>query len=128
MLMLAGLPGCASDQVTSEESSCSPVGQGFLSALKQAGWVVKDLQGQVIASDQIEVQRVWQGTRCRTTVKNIGKSTLRRASVILFDLEQHGLPADSPVYGEGFQMLYQNGGTLGQREAIGNNSPRAQPA
>jgi len=122
VLTLAGLLGCACDRITSAGFDFSPAGQGFLSTLKQADWVVEDLQGQAIASDQVEVQRVWQGTRCVTTVTNTGQSTLRPASVILFDLEQHGLPAETPVYGEGFQMLYQNGGTLGQREAIGNNS------
>lgn len=121
-LALAGLLGCTRDPLALAGAEFSATGRGFLSALQQADWVVEDLQGQVIAADQIELQREWQGNRYVTTVTNTGTSTLRPASIILFELTEHGLSPDTPVYGEGFQMLYQNGGTLGQREAIGNNS------
>ncbi|MBI9020026.1 MAG: alpha-galactosidase [Verrucomicrobia bacterium] len=54
-----------------------------------------------------------------STLKNISTETLRPLNIILFNLKQHGLSPDSPIYGEGFQMLYQSGGTLAKREDIG---------
>ena len=114
------LGGCQAPE--SSASFHSEEGQRFLAVLKESGWVVEDLQGKVISDDLVQVERVWDGIRCRASVKNVGETPLRPKSVVLFEVAEHGFSRDTPIYGEGFQMLYQNGGTLGQREDIGNNS------
>ena len=114
--------GCAKLGPEPESKVTSEQGQRFLAVLQASNWVVEDVQGQVIAPDQIQVERVWDGTRCRASVTNMGDTPLRLKSVVLFEVAEHGFSPDTPIYGEGFQMLYQNGGTLGQREDIGNNS------
>ncbi|MDA3923234.1 MAG: alpha-galactosidase [Kiritimatiellae bacterium] len=115
------LSGCRTESDGRDYAVSSENGKRFADDLQQSGWSVEDLQGGLISSDLISVERKWRGNRCVTTVKNIGKETVRPASVILFNMTQHGLPPESPVYGEGFAMLYQNGGTLGERVDIGNN-------
>ena len=120
--VLLCVPSCVNLNPQPESMVTSEAGQRFLSILKKSDWVVEDLQGQAIAPDQIQVERVWNGTHCRASVKNVGDTPLRLSSVVLFELAEHGFAPDTPIYGDGFQMLYQNGGTLGQREDIGNNS------
>jgi len=123
VLVAAGLlQGCTTVEKEEQYAVTSGPGVRFLSELQAANWLVEDEQGNVISSDRIFVERTWKGNRCVTTVKNVSDETLRPLNIILFNLPEHGLPAESPIYGDGFQMLYQNGGTLGQRTDIGNNS------
>jgi alpha-galactosidase len=116
------LQGCATTDQVGEYQVASEGGKRFLSELQRAEWLVEDAQGRGIAGDRISVERIWEGSRCVTTVKNVSGETLRPLNIILFNLPEHGLSPESPIYGDGFQMLYQNGGTLAEREDIGNNS------
>jgi alpha-galactosidase len=50
---------------------------------------------------------------------NHGKESVPVKEVVLFDLTLP-LPPSTRIYGEGFQMLSQNGGTLGQPLDLGN--------
>lgn len=74
--------------------------------------------GQALGTDgsplpgSIVLQRTWTGAQLNATLRNTGKTPARVASVVLAEWE-HGLPATTPVYGEGFTMLSQTGGTLG---------------
>ncbi len=65
----------------------------------------------------------WSGDRCRWQLSNRGVTPVRVREVRLFDLP-HRLPAATPVYGEGFQMLSQTGGTLGAPQDIGSYTDR----
>jgi hypothetical protein len=56
---------------------------------------------------------------CYVAVVNRGKSTARIKEVVLFDLKL-GLTAETRLYGEGYQMLSQSGGTLAQPADLGN--------
>jgi alpha-galactosidase len=67
----------------------------------------------------LRLERAWDGPLCRARVINDGATAAGVAEVVLFDVA-HGLPADTGLYGEGFQMLSQTGGTLGAPEDIGN--------
>ncbi len=60
----------------------------------------------------IEVIREWKGPLCRSRVRNRGTHPVRIKEVVLFDVPV-AVPADTKLYGEGFQMLTQTGGTLG---------------
>jgi alpha-galactosidase len=69
--------------------------------------------------DRIRVTRTWDGSLCRTKVVNSGRETVRIKEIVLFDVT-HTLPPETHLYGEGFQMLSQTGGTLGTPEDIGD--------
>ncbi len=71
----------------------------------------------------VRVDRSWKGSVCKSTVINTSKTPVRLARVDLFDLS-HGLPGTTPFYGESFQMLAQNGGTLAAPEDWGDYPDR----
>jgi alpha-galactosidase len=68
---------------------------------------------------QIELTRQWRGPICRSRLINRGKAPARIKGVTLFDLK-FDLPPTTGLYGEGFQMLSQTGGTAGQPVDLGN--------
>ncbi len=102
-------------------SNLSTRGQQLVEALQASSPVVEDASGSAIDPSQYLLTRSWDGLTCKTTLKNRGTAPLRPQHVILFAVDDHGLSADTPVYGESFQMLHQHGGTLGHREDIGNH-------
>lgn len=63
-------------------------------------------------ADSVELVREWDGPLCRARVTNRGTEAVRVKEITLFDLVV-ALPQDSALYGEGFQMLSQTGGTVG---------------
>lgn len=65
----------------------------------------------------------WQGERCSATLTNKGKQAVAVGEVVMLELP-HGFPATTRIYGEGFTMLSQTGGTLGQPEDIGGYTDR----
>ena len=71
----------------------------------------------------LRVERSWAGKVCTAALVNRGKLPVRVARVDLFDFN-HGLPGSTPFYGESFQMLAQNGGTLAAPEDWGNYPDR----
>ena len=79
--------------------------------------------GNKADSNTVAVTRVWNGTVCTVSVVNRSPSPVRLARVDLFDF-QHGLPGTTPFYGEAFQMLAQNGGTLAAPEDWGSYPDR----
>jgi len=68
---------------------------------------------------QIKLERRWSGSVCQSRLTNNGREPVKVKEVVLFDL-QLSLPASTRLYGEGFQMLSQTGGTLGQPNDLGN--------
>ena len=54
----------------------------------------------------------WDGPLCRSRIVNRTSRAVPIRDVVLFDVDL-SLPADTALYGEGFQMLTQTGGTLG---------------
>lgn len=85
---------------------------GFLSLLKGAPTHLEDTAGKVLGPEQVKVERVWNGDLCTASIRNVGKEPVRLRNIILFNLPAHGLDPKTPVYGEGFQKLAQNAGTL----------------
>jgi alpha-galactosidase len=86
-------------------------------ALERARGRVVAARGSSAAS--VRLTREWDGPRCRARVKNAGRSAVAVAEVVLFDVP-HALPPETPIYGEGFQMLSQTGGTIGQPADLGD--------
>ena len=68
---------------------------------------------------RVKVERRWRGSVCQSRVVNQGAEAVRIKEVVLFDLVL-SMPATTRLYGEGFQMLSQTGGTLGQPTDLGN--------
>jgi alpha-galactosidase len=67
----------------------------------------------------VKLLRRWRGSVCYSQLVNQSRQPARITSVVLFDL-QLPLPPATGLYGEGFQMLTQTGGTLGQPADLGN--------
>jgi len=103
--------------------SLASAGDGWPGRLGAAASAVILRDGQKAAGDVIQLERNWNGAVCQATVKNIGLAAVRVSRVDLFDLS-HGLPGDTPFFGEAFQMLAQNGGTLAQPEDWGSYPDR----
>jgi alpha-galactosidase len=60
----------------------------------------------------VEIVREWSGPLCRARAVNRGADPVRLKEIVLFDVPI-ALPAATALYGEGFQMLSQTGGTVG---------------
>jgi alpha-galactosidase len=86
-------------------------------ALETAGWRVLGLDGNAI--EGFKLDRAWTDGLCKLRLTNTGSSRARVGNVVVFDL-RHGLPGTTSIYGEGFQMLTQNGGTLEAPADLGN--------
>src|SRR5215217_5917973 len=69
----------------------------------------------------IKIDRRWNGSICQTQIKNHGRETVKIKEIVLFDLKL-SYPPSTKLYGEGFQMLSQTGGTLGGPTDLGNYS------
>jgi len=80
--------------------------------------VIAASHGQVVTIDgapakQVELLRSWRGSLCSSRIVNHGRRPVPVKEVILFEIPLAHSPA-TKLYGEGFQMLSQTGGTLGQ--------------
>src|SRR5882762_10303724 len=64
-------------------------------------------------AESVELVRDCDGSFCRVSVVNRGSTPVRLKEVVLFDFSIP-LPSQTALYGEGFQMLSQTGGTLAQ--------------
>jgi alpha-galactosidase len=69
--------------------------------------------------EKIKLVGNWSGPLFRSRLINQGSAPVRIKEVVLFEM-QLDLPRSSRLYGEGFQMLSQTGGTLGQPQDLGN--------
>jgi alpha-galactosidase len=85
-------------------------------ALDGAG--IRGSRGAVIGEDgarldAVELIREWSGSFCRSRLVNRGRVAVRVKEVVLFDTDLK-LPPATVLYGEGFQMLTQTGGTVAE--------------
>lgn len=71
----------------------------------------------------LRLETRWRGDVCRVRLVNTGNAAVRVHEVVLLDLA-HGMPGDTPVYGEGFQMLSQTSGTLAKPRDVGSYTDR----
>ncbi len=69
--------------------------------------------------DGVKLTQRWRGRICESQITNQTTQIKRIPEVVLFDW-QLPFPLSSRLYGEGFQMLSQTGGTLGQPSDLGN--------
>lgn len=88
------------------------IAERFIARLKAAPVVLWDENGNPIQDRQIAVERKWKGDKCNSSVTNRTGKPVKLGNIILFSLPETGLDPDTPIYGEGFQMLSQTEGTL----------------
>jgi len=81
------------------------------------GQVVPLIDGADVS--RIKLVRQWKGSICHSQITNQGREPVKVKEVVLFDLDLP-FPSSTRLYGEGFQMLSQTGGTLGQPTDLGN--------
>lgn len=94
-------------------------GQGTHSLL-----AIREARGFVTSADGADVSKVdltrdWANEICRSKITNRGSSAVAIKEVVLFEVRLD-IPPSTAIYGEGFQMLSQNGGTLGEPTDLGN--------
>jgi alpha-galactosidase len=65
------------------------------------------------APEDVKVVREWTGAYCRSFLVNDTKTAVKVKEVVLCDIA-HAYPPATHLYGEGFTMLSQTGGTLGK--------------
>lgn len=71
------------------------------------------------APETIVLERTWDGTVCTSRLTNTGTEPVNIGRVVLFRIA-HTLPPETGLYGEGFTMLSQTGGTLGSPADLGD--------
>ncbi len=74
-------------------------------------------------SSALRLEPRWRGDLCRVRVTNRGQTPVRIREIVLFDFG-HQLAGDTPIYGEGFQMLSQTAGTLAKPRDVGTYTDR----
>lgn len=79
---------------------------------------VRQLAADSDLSPQLLQTRQWDGSLCRVRLDNTGSDDARVARWVLFD-GKLGLPLDTPLYGEGFQMLAQTMGSWQSPQPVG---------
>ncbi|MGE6132741.1 glycoside hydrolase family 36 protein [Aeromonas salmonicida] len=79
---------------------------------------VRQLAADSDLSPQLLQTRQWDGSLCRVRLDNTGSDDTRVARWVLFD-GKLGLPLDTPLYGEGFQMLAQTMGSWQSPQPVG---------
>ena len=98
----------------------SPIATALHAAQRFGRNTLVNAPGSIVPeTDGVKLTRNWRGPVCESQLTNHGTRAVRIRSVVLFDL-QLPLPASTRLYGEGFQMLSQTGGTLGQPADLGN--------
>lgn len=75
------------------------------------------------AAKDVIVQRQFDGPVCRSVLRNRGKHARAIREVVLCSLE-HGLPPETQLYGESFQMLSQTAGTIAAPADLGYSEPK----
>jgi alpha-galactosidase len=89
-----------------------------LAAVMRAPWRVTTIDGSP-APGSVQLTRAVNDGFCQPQIRNAGAAPVALKEVVLFAVA-HTMPADTPLYGEGFQMLSQSGGTVGAITDLGN--------
>ncbi len=90
--------------------------QSITEAIKNSKPLVVLKDGSLSAD--VKIDRKWNGNNCKISITNNNSSTVKIKEVILFSADKL-FAGGTPVYGEGFQLLSQTGGTLAQPKNIG---------
>jgi alpha-galactosidase len=100
-----------------EQEEIRWVSHGVFDAFASAPWRAVGMDGEALQG--VSLARTWKGPVCHSVISNTAGVPLRIRHVVLFDVG-HSMSRDTPLYGEGFQMLTQTGGTIEQPADLGN--------
>ncbi|HXD30369.1 MAG TPA: glycoside hydrolase family 36 protein [Pyrinomonadaceae bacterium] len=92
--------------------SIAQISDSFTARLELAPWRVIAVDPSTNV-DEVVLQRDWRGALCSSRLMNRGSKPVAIKEVVLLDVP-HRFSPDTKLYGEGFQMLTQTGGSLGQ--------------
>lgn len=84
----------------------------FITLLKKSSSRAIGINDKELDNKTVKINIRWDGYKCKPIVTNNGDATIRLKNIILFDVVEHGLSPNTPIYGEGFQKLSQTAGTL----------------
>src|SRR4030095_5080794 len=115
--MAVAAPALAAMPQIFKGQKIASVGFGRSSLINSSSTVIPVVEGTNV--DRVKLSRRWVGPICKTELVNRGRQPVQIKEVVLFDLRPN-LPPSTRLYGEGFQMLSQTGGTLGQPADLGN--------
>jgi alpha-galactosidase len=73
------------------------------------------------ATAALKLDRRWVGPICSAKLTNTGKTPVRVKEVVMFEIP-HALSPETRLYGEGFQMLSQTGGTIAEPIDYGSHT------
>lgn len=96
--------------------SACVAGARWLQLLKSAPWGVFRPDGTELPG--VALTREWRGAECELRLQNKSGRPVRLGEAQVFRFA-HGLPGDTPIYVEGYQMLSQTAGTIAHPEQIG---------
>ena len=96
-------------------------GDPVIEAIRHSAPVV--LQSSGSTTKEVELVRQWSGSACRLELVNHSASAISLKEVVLFTAARL-FPPDTKIYGEGFQMLSQTAGTLGNPVDLGHYTDR----
>src|SRR5262245_36763563 len=94
-----------------ESTALALLASGARSLAQGADAPGRAVQVDGTTAESVEIVRDCDGVFCRAVAINRGSAPVRIKEVVLFDMAIP-LPAETALYGEGFQMLSQTGGTL----------------
>lgn len=66
----------------------------------------------------VRIERDWRQGECTLRLRNEGVAAVKVGEARVFAFA-HGLPGETPIYTEGYQMLSQTAGTIARPEPIG---------
>ncbi|MGO4292199.1 glycoside hydrolase family 36 protein [Chitinophaga sp. RAB17] len=91
----------------------------IVALLKKSRAYCEDAAENRIDNSALAITRSWDHQMVRSAVVNNGKQTIYVNNIVLFEIDGSVLDSNSQIYGEGFQMLSQTGGSLGHPQNIG---------
>lgn len=91
----------------------------WIEPLKGSTPYCEDSSENKINNNDLLITREWKDKVCRSSITNTGSKAIAVNNIVLFELNNPGLPDSTSIYGEGFQLLTQLAGTLGKPVNIG---------
>ena len=88
--------------------------------------ILKEATGRIVSESAdaaaLTLKQSWNDGVCQSRLVNASDSFVSVSEVILLEADMP-FPADTPIYGEGYNKLSQYKGTVGSMEDITNLSP-----
>ncbi|HEY9257780.1 glycoside hydrolase family 36 protein, partial [Chitinophaga sp.] len=91
----------------------------LVALLKSSTPYCEDAGEHRINNNGLQIIRNWDSRFCRSAIVNNSQQTIHVNNIVLFEIDGAVLDSSSRIYGEGFQMLSQTGGSLGHPQNIG---------